>query len=208
MNTPEIVHYGPTCPFCSTSVPAYAPVCSGCGARKGRRSETLGTGSAIMRMAIWANTIGLILFFTVYMFFSPWFDESVINGTSPVCMMDIRIQSSPPLLPNLKSWSSKSFRLADVACDKLENFAAIESRFFAQVREREFKSVRHAVTDVRKEQTRTSQTVNRSPTMAGYIEAAVRSLLAMFLGGIAMKLAHPIWKRVFGRLTDPLWIRK
>jgi hypothetical protein len=203
MNSPN--HYGPTCPFCGTAVADYAAVCTGCGAKKGYLSQTLGTGGAIVRMAIWCHTIGLVLFLMMYLFANPWIRPDVLNGTSPVCMLDLRVQSAPALLPELKSWQHESYRLSAGACGEVKDLPLIEREFM-----RVFAAHQPKTTlAVEKERLRTGKVVNPMPSWTGFLEAVIRSLLALLVGGAILRyVAHPLWDRFMGRLSDRMWVRK
>jgi len=58
--------YGDKCGFCHTAVPATASVCTGCGARKGTRVDLHEGGSAFIRFAMWASSVGFVLLLTVW----------------------------------------------------------------------------------------------------------------------------------------------
>jgi hypothetical protein len=197
--------YGPTCPFCATAVPEYAAVCAGCGAKKGNRAQTLRTGGALVRMAIWANTIGLVLFLMMYLFASPWIRPDVLNGTSPVCLIDLRIHSAPAMLPELRSWQHESYRLSAGDCSEVKDLPIIEKEFMKIFSAHQPKTV----LAVEKKGLRTGAVVNAHPSWKGFMEAVIRSLLALLIGGAILRyLAHPLWNRFMGRLSDPMWVRK
>ncbi len=51
--------YGDTCPFCRTTVPLDAIVCTGCNARKGTRMDAMNPTHQWSRFFVWASTVGL-----------------------------------------------------------------------------------------------------------------------------------------------------
>lgn len=194
---------GDRCGLCGNQVPEHVAYCSGCGAAKGTRAETLMPGAALMRFGIWSNTLGLILFLTIYMAFQPWFDESIRQGTQKVCRTEIKVKK-PVAYEFLKDEKKSVYQLATEACEDLSNLDQLKAGLLAAAHRAE--PAGSVITPGKTFSTR--ETLRTPPTWFNWAEVIARSFGALVVGGFLLGLARKIWTKIFGRLSDPMWIPK
>jgi hypothetical protein len=199
MNAQE--QYGTKCPFCSTPVSVHVAVCSGCGATKGRRAESLKPGAALIRASLWANSLGAIVFLTCYMAVQPWLDESIRQGTQKVCRSEI-IVKKPVAYEFLRDEKKGVYQIAKEACEDLPDLQKRNSGLLAAAVRAEPKN---ATITLGKTFT-TRETLRGPPTWQNWFEVIARSVIALLAGALVFGLARKLWVRVCGRLSDAMWV--
>lgn len=204
MNTQALQNqYGTECSFCSTPVAAHVAVCSGCGATKGQRSESLKPGAALIRASLWANTLGAIVFLTCYMAVQPWLDESIRQGTQKVCRSEI-IVKKPVAYEFLRDEKKGVYQIGKEACEDLPDLQNRNAGLLAAAVRAEPKD---ATITLGKTFT-THETKRGPPTWQNWFGVIARSVIALLAGALIFGLARKLWVRIFGRLSDPMWIRR
>lgn len=191
------------CGLCGTAVPEHLAYCSGCDAAKGTRAESLTPGAALIRFGLWANTLGLILFLTIYMAFQPWFDESILHGTQKVCRTEITVKKPVPYA-FLKDEKKSIYQLAPEACEDLPRLKKLEAGLLAAAYRAE--PAGSVITPGKTFTTR--ETLRTPPTWLNWAEVIARSFGALVVGGFLLGLARKVWIKILGRLADPMWIQK
>lgn len=195
-------NHGDRCGICGTPVPEHIAYCGSCGATKGTRAETLTPGAALIRFSIWANTLGLILFLTLYMAVQPWLDESIRQGTQKVCRTEITVKK-PVAYEFLRDEKKSVYQLAPEACEDLPNLQRLEAGLLAAAHRAE--PVGSVITPGKT--FTTLKTLRTPPTFLNWAEVIGRSFAALVVGGFLL-LARKVWIRIFGQLSDPMWIPK
>jgi hypothetical protein len=194
---------GTLCPFCSTAVPSYVSVCTGCGAERGTRAQSLKPGAALIRASLWANTLGAIVFLSCYMAVQPWLDESIRQGTQKVCRSEI-IVKKPVAYEFLRDEKKGVYQIGKEACEDLPDLEKRNVGLLAAAVRAEPKD---ATITLGKTFT-TRETLRGPPTWQNWLEVIARSVTALLAGALVFGLARKLWVRVFGRLSDAMWVRR
>lgn len=194
---------GTVCPFCSTAVPNYVSVCTGCGAVRGTRAQSLKPGAALIRASLWANSLGAIVFLTCYMAVQPWLDESIRHGSQQVCRTEVVVKK-PVAYEFLRDEKKGVYQIGKEACEDLPDLQKRNAGLLAAAVRAEPKN---SVITLGKTFT-TKETLRGPPTWQNWFEVIARSFIALLGGGLIFGLARKLWTRIFGRLSDPMWVRR
>ncbi len=201
---------GTVCPFCLTAVPSYVSVCAGCGAVRGTRAESLKPGAALVRAGIWANTLGLILFFSAWMALKPWFDPTILQNGKYVCLTTVkyRVPAAYSFLIDQreKTVYMEAQAAGEQACEDVADHkkAAFEEGLKAAMAK---KNPTYTIISARSHTTREIIPGSRT-TWRHWFEVLIRSVIPLLAGALLFGVAKRIWVRLLGRLRDPIWIRR
>ncbi len=200
------------CPFCKSELLQGATVCQ-CGAFQTARGDVNTPLGALMRMGLWANTMGLIIFITLFSAFNIANDASnlpptqEVTGKRTVCMVDYSfdIQTSAGI-KNLKQsqvmGSSPCESYSDKAMQLHKKYALKSISFSGS-------APRGIYSNARIDRVYTAETPiyeERKPSILRILGKLSFAFLILVAGFFVYRLASKIWVRIMGRVTDPVWV--
>jgi len=194
--------YGTQCPFCLSTVPGAAVICSGCGARKSLR----GARHPIARLFLWSTLFGSIWIAGGAAAVGPWTqkDTGLHELTERQCVQYVRIEQRQ--VPGVTIPSEPgTIAIADRPCgevsmlrDRVDQAIAVERRAHP--------NILYRVSD-------SPRTVPRIRlATAGNRQLAFAQRLGISLGGflfliVGTWIGNGLWRWAFGKATDPVWVR-
>ncbi len=197
--------YGPTCGHCSSAVPDHITICPSCGAHKATRTDSLTGGAILFRMLIWLQTVGLVLILTIYMTVKPWFDDSTLHGVNEFCATEI-IVTIPNQFEFLKEKKITPITVANGACE--DTPVAEREKARDEIIKTKTKFWPKGV-EIKIGKTFTYEEIKQSPPgFLNWLQVMARSLAALMIGGYLLKWTRKIYEKIFGRLTDKMWVKK
>ncbi len=199
---PEDADQGTQCPFCHTTVPAAASVCSGCGAQKTIR----GAQAPFQRLFLWLTVFGTLWVFCGFAVIGPWkVKESGIRESSVQgCVQEVRRDVG---------WQKRTYfegeerylTVAEVPCRQVRDVRAA----VAMALEKDRKE--HPQSTYKLEGRPYTKTLLRAATSGEKNAALLQRFLISAAGLVVLIfgtwLAAKLWRSLFGRASDPVWLR-
>lgn len=128
-----------------------------------------------------------------------------MNGTEPICLAIVNTKQ-PTIFPGAPQFArddDKRYTIYSGPCSAINDLEGRKRSLLRAIASDSPKSATIAF----KRLEESARIKRGGPTWAGYLEAAIRSVLALIAGLICLKIGNWLWVKVFGRLRDPIWIR-
>ena len=192
--------YGTSCPFCHAVVSAQANTCGRCRASKSTRVAT-GGGELVGRFIVWAHTFPLVFLLFGLVALAPWTgnfgDLSLGVGKNFYCEQALISRTG----------ALNTTQLADKRCQEVTNLPATVANEVHAFRQRypspDWRAAAQAPTT--REVTWKKSFLQR---LAHNVVSCAITSAAVAVGLLALLAMSRLWGKIFGRIGDPMWIRR